>query len=169
MKQDAHFLLFFLSIFLPIFLFMFALDLTSSRLVAATMACETAPDEDLKVRISAQVDDSALLGQEITQLRQLTVAAGIAQSTFENIQNDKVYRPRMNLNRNRFLFEGIDASSDRFDGIVHGVILPKILGSQDITSTDEAGLSFKAKVISSTDSYHDGIMSYFPLSCRLSH
>ena len=151
------------------FLFIFVLALTSAGLSAATLTCETSPDEDLKVRLAAQVDDSALLGQEITQLSQLTIAAGNDQSMFETIQRDKVYRPRKFLNRNRFLFEGIDASTDRFDGIVHGLILPKVLGSQDILSRDETGLTFNAKVISSTDSYHDGIMTYFPLTCRLSH
>ena len=95
------------------------------------------------------------------------VKAGDKNEFASQILADATYRPRTNKNRARFNFIGVNATTDVFDGIVHGILLPKVLTSAEILRQTATEIQFRAKVISSTDSYHDGIMEYFPFECTL--
>jgi len=164
---------------LNLFFILFSFPLTG---FAAQLNCQQdvsslGPDFSL----SAEIADDYLKGQELLALN--AVSATSSETVKKSIiVKDESYRPRTNKNRNRFKFV-LDASNEIFDGTIHGMLLPKILTSDDILSTEsesesesESGLEsetesnevlLRAYVISSTDSYHDGIMTYYPLVCRL--
>lgn len=135
---------------------------------AAQLSCQTAPQPAEYMpyfRLQAEIDKSALAGAELVALSKVSIEAASGTLAIDTLAKDAAYRPRTIKERNRFLFD-IDVTSVEatpaafsFDGIAHGVIMPKTLpvGEKDFT----------AYLISSTDSYHDGINSYFRTLCTL--
>ena len=119
-----------------------------------------------KLKLEATVSDRYATGSELTLLRNAKVSSK-EEKTIALIEKDKTYKPKTIKNRNRFKFY-LDATDGSFDGIIHGIILPKVLSIAEVVELGEDGtITFNGKVLSSTDSYHDGIISYFPLSCEL--
>ncbi|MBY0471599.1 hypothetical protein K2X30_10575 [bacterium] len=120
-----------------------------------------------KVYITAKAKDDYKEGkEEINTLRDFAVTAGVATDLLPVLKKDDSYSPNKNKNRNRFNVD-INATDNDFDGIMHGLILPKFLTKDDITKKKDKVITFNATIISSTDSYHDGINSYFFISCTL--
>lgn len=148
--------------------------LRAANTLTCTSVARALEDASLAPRftMTAQVAKEYRTGVELTGLTNVRASAGRVNSAakdFASVAKDAAYKPRGNKNRNRFAIESLDATDESFDGIVHSVILPKSLGPADIDSQDEGGLIvFHAVVASSTDSYHDGIISYFKIRCELS-
>ena len=134
---------------------------------AAALDCATPNSSALNVVLSASVDSDYMMGAQLKSLNEVNVTAGENVEYAPQILADASYRPRTNQNRARFNLRGVEATTDVFDGIVHGILLPKILMAADIVHKTDTEIQFKAKVISSTDSYHDGIMEYFAFECKL--
>lgn len=148
-------------------------DLTAATVLTCTTAARAREDESLSPRfsLSAQVPSTYRTGAELTGLTAARASAGrpnAAEKSFPSVARDAAYKPRgANKNRARFMIESLDASDESFDGIVHSVILPRNLGASDIDSNKNGLIVFHAIVASSTDSYHDGIISYFKMRCEL--
>lgn len=117
--------------------------------------------------LAAKIDDAFLNGGELKTLSEVEAQTSKREFRVETLEHDAAYAPRTNKNRVRFPLS-LSASDNLFDGIIHGVLLPKTLTDADITETREESVVIKAQLLSSTDSYHDGIISYFPMTCEVS-
>lgn len=134
---------------------------------AAQLKCEVDDNSGLFFKLEANVSESYSAGKALTILRDLKMITDTGYAAVASAKIDPNYRSRLE-NRVRINLEPLDATNGRlFDGIVHGLIFPKALGTKDIITKDALGLTFKAKVAASTDSYHDEIISYFSLGCSL--
>ena len=131
---------------------------------AQNLTCETPETEDLRFKITAL---ARFEGPRLVELTNVSLSAGKESASVASLLPDQHYRPRTNTNRSRFNFPELNATDEQFDGIAHSVILPKELKQADIVAQVGNHIHFKAKVASSTDSYHDGIITYFNLSCLL--
>lgn len=145
-----------------------AILFTSSASFAAGLSCHTVVQEGQFTPLftmTAELDEGALKGVELTSLQNVQITVATDTLAIESLQRDEDYAPRTNKDRNRFNFNIETTSAEdtpeeyAFDGIAHGVILPKILPA--------ASNEFAAYLISSTDSYHDGINSYFKMLCTV--
>lgn len=130
---------------------------------AATLNCSTTgrAGETPNVQLTGEVSDAFAQGEEAGDLTYIAdavvVVAKSAPKSLGLLTIDKSYKPRMK-ERVRFNTESLPASEPKgFDGIVHGFIFPQRLSSE----------KFLAKVISSDDSYHDGIYSYYSMDCSV--
>lgn len=145
---------------------------------AASLECQTLPSTDTynnpTLSMTAKISKSYLTGSQLKGIKSIyaKVTAAERHEQIGDLTIDPAYSPHGNPNRVRLNTDSIEAFDDaenaEFDGIIHGFIFPKQLGDDDITSREADGtISFKASLISSTDSYHDGIYSYFPMNCTL--
>ncbi len=146
----------------------FSVSIGSANVLAAQVNCETKPTSEYPspiFRFQGTVDDKYLSGKDLQKFESVAVVAQ-EEKKIDLLEKDKAYKPRKgkNQNRSRFLFD-LPATSESFDGIIHGVIFPTDLTKEESVEMNADGLNFRALVTSSTDSYHDGIISYFRLYC----
>ena len=136
---------------------------------AAVLRCESQPKAGLgglnmpKFSMQALVNDGVLYGQELSYLVNLQGVVVGKTEVFGNQAKDASYKPRgVHKDVNRFLFSANATTStpgQEFDGIIHGAILPRHLA---------AGTKrFVGQLTFSTDSYHDGIISYGRMECSI--
>ena len=118
--------------------------------------------------MTAVISDGYLNGEDLKVLEQVKVKVAGKEYNVGTLSRDTNFRPTTNKNRVRFSdrFE-FDASDDDFNGIIHGMIFPKVLSAKDIVSKGEIETIFKTYLLSSTDAYHDGIISYFRKTCKI--
>lgn len=110
--------------------------------------------------LTAEIPGGIKSGVELTALRNVKASAAQRKPVVTpSVAKDATYKPRTSPDRNRFMLGNLPATDERFDGIAHAVIFPK--------TVDPKAKAFDAWVVSSTDSYHDGIMSYFPMQCSV--
>lgn len=136
----------------------------STAAQAVTLQCQTtgAVGETPNLSLVGQVSDEFAQGEEegLTGIEDLVVTVGGRSVALGNLAIDPTYKPRM---QNRVRINTIDLPTriegDTFDGIVHGFIFPQMISAE----------SFEAKVISSDDAYHDGIWSYYTMSCSVAY
>ncbi len=139
---------------------------------AANLSCKN-PERVKKndywptVTVTAIVADDYMKEVQLTELSQLHLVTSYESADAASLPKSPKYKPKIE-NRVRFDVDANATNNDgknAFDGIVHGLILPEVLPALEGEATS---IDFKAKVISSTDSYHDDINSYFPLNCTVS-
>lgn len=136
----------------------------STAAQAVTLQCHTtgADGETPRLSLAGQVSDEFAQGEEagLDEVQDLVVTVGGKTTALGTLKIDPAYKPRI---ENRVRFNTINiptgGGSDGFDGIIHGFIFPKMISSEN----------FKAIVISSDDSYHDGIWSYYSMACHVSY
>lgn len=120
---------------------------------AATVKCQTvarANEEIPPFHITFKTHGAAL--EPLYDVQAWTDGRDLA---FNVLSGDADYNPRI-PGRGRFAF---DMEPTSFNGIIHGVIMPE--------SIPAGAYTFVAQLISSTDSYHDGIYSYFKMVCSV--
>lgn len=139
---------------------------------AADLSCVTFKDSNdgytpPKVAVYGKVAGSYKVGvSELQGLEVLVIKSAAGTKVMQNVPRDYSYRPRTFQNRVRINFPAIVLSNADFDGVLHSVILPKVLDRSTAVRRNDQ-LEFYGILASSTDSYHDGIISYFKLQCVL--
>lgn len=124
---------------------------------AASVHCTTVATRTSDYFPDMDVDFDANLA-DLATLKNVKVSVPGDSFEADVLKADTSYRPHRGNSGLRFGFT-LQPETDTFDGIVHGMILPLQVSAGTKT--------FHATALSSTDSYHDGIVSYFAMSCSV--
>lgn len=141
-----------------------AAGLTASSSQASILDCvsnkgDGAPD----VSFEANIDEAEATAPKFTAWQSVTIRSRKDVMTEGRSTADISYKPRgRNKDLNRFALPHLeywnqDSTETATAGFVHYVLLPKKFPA--------ASKAFSAILGATTDSYHDGIISYYKMTC----